>query len=137
MYSSILVPVDLAHIDALDKALGTAAELARLWGAKLTAVGVTQTGPTPIARSPAEFSKALDQAMGAEADKRGVSIGTLTIESHDPTADLSDKLIEAAGRAGADLVVIGSHRPGTAEHLFASHGGYVASHAPVSVMVVR
>lgn len=137
MYSSILVPIDLAHLEGLGKALGAASDLAKLWGAKLTAVGVTQTGPTAVARTPAEFSKALDAAMGAEADKRGIPIETMTIESHDPTSDLSAKLIEAAKNTGADLIVIGSHVPGMADHLVASHGGYVASHAPVSVMVVR
>jgi len=30
-----------------------------------------------------------------------------------------------------------SHEPGFFEHIFSSHGGYIAQHAKVSVLVVR
>jgi len=43
----------------------------------------------------------------------------------------------AAKEAGCDLVVMASHVPGFREHILSSNAGYVASHAPISVFVVR
>jgi nucleotide-binding universal stress UspA family protein len=59
------------------------------------------------------------------------------VASHDPAVDLNETLIEQAEKRGDDLIVMASHIPGVAEHIFSSHAGYVAQHAPVSVMVVR
>ena len=47
------------------------------------------------------------------------------------------QFIDRAEAVHADLVVTASHNPGFAEHLFASNSGYLAAHAPVSVLVVR
>ena len=46
-------------------------------------------------------------------------------------------LRKAIEEVGADLVVMATHIPGAAEHLFASHGGSVAAHAKISVFLVR
>ena len=61
----------------------------------------------------------------------------MAYSSHDPAADLDHRLIAAGREIGADLIVMASHLPGLPEHLFASNAGAVASHAKVSVFVVR
>jgi nucleotide-binding universal stress UspA family protein len=45
--------------------------------------------------------------------------------------------MKAIDKIGADLVVMASHKPGFLEHIFSSHGGYIAQHATCSVFVVR
>jgi len=60
-----------------------------------------------------------------------------SIVSHDPAADLDKSLMKACEEINADLVVMASHVPGVADYLFPSHGGEMARHAGVSVMVVR
>ena len=40
-------------------------------------------------------------------------------------------------RLRIDLIVMASHVPGVAEYVFASNAGYLASHADLSVLVVR
>lgn len=138
MYQRIMVPVDLAHVEKLEKALTFAADLSRQYGAEMVVVGASGTEPSAVARSPEEYATKL-AAFAQEAGAR-LQVPKLTsapMHLHDVTIDLDKKLIGKAREIGADLVVMGSHRPGLAEHLIASNAGYVAMHAPVSVMIVR
>ena len=137
MYRSILVPVDLAHVERLGKALETAADLAKKYGIPVCYVGVTPEPPSAVAHSPEEFANKL-AAFGAEqADKFGLDVSTAALTSHDPAVDLDKTLLQAIHRQDADLVVMASHVPGFADHIFSSHAGAVAAHAEVSVFVVR
>ncbi len=137
MYSTIMVPVDLGHLDRLDKALTSAADLAKHYGAAVTLVGVTAAAPGAVAHNPAEYAGKLRGFADAFAAKHGVAVAAAAYTSHDPTRDLDKTLLAAAQEQGADLIVMASHVPGLPEHVFASHGGGVAAHAPVSVFVVR
>ena len=137
MYKTIMVPVDLAHIERLDKAIDTATDLAKHFDATVCFVGVTAETPSEVAHTPKEYAEKL-AAFGAEQSKaHGLDIATKAYASHDPAVDLDETLIAAAGEVGADLVVMASHVPGLPEHIFASNAGYLANHAKVSVFVIR
>ena len=131
------MPVDLAHVERLGKALATATDLARHYGIPLCFVGVTANVPTAVAHNPTEFGEKLEAFGAAQAKQRGVAVDTVAYSSHDPAADLDQRLIAAAQEIGADLIVMASHVPGLPEHFFASNAGAVASHAKISVFVVR
>ena len=137
MYRKIMVPVDLAHIERLHKGITTATDLARHYGIPICFVGVTAETPTEVAHSPKEFAEKLAQFGAAQSKRHGLDIDTAAYPSHDPAVDLDDTLIAAARENGADLIVMASHVPGLPEHVFASNAGAVASHADVSVFVVR
>jgi len=137
MYKRIMVPVDLAHAARLDKALTTAADLAKHYGAEMIVVGVTGSEPGPVAHSPEEFARKLDAFAAAATERFGTRIEGQTIHLHDITADLNRTLVRRAGEIDADLIVMASHIPGVAEYIFGSHGGEVGQHAPMSVMLVR
>lgn len=137
MYKRIMVPMDLTHADRLEKALKTAADLAKHYGAQMTLVAVTGSEPGPVARNPEEFASKLDAFAEKTADRLGAKIDGQTIHLHDITADLNRTLVRKAQEIDADLVVMASHIPGRAEYIFGSHGGEVAQHAPMSVMLVR
>lgn len=137
MFSKIMVPVDLAHADQLEKAISVAADLAKQYGAQATLVGVTQSGPTEVARTPQEYSEKLASFASEVSEKSGVTFSTHSETSHDPTIDLDDTIMRASEAIGADLIVMASHIPGFAEYIFASNAGYVASHSKLSVFVVR
>jgi len=137
MYRQMMVPVDLEHVSGLEKALTTAADLARHYGTPVCYVGVTTALPSPVAHTPEEFEKKLKDFAKGQADKHGLEAATRVYVSHDPTRDLDGTLLKAIEEIGADLVVMSSHRPGFPEHIFASNAGYVASHADVSVFVIR
>jgi len=138
MYRKIMIPVDLAHTDRLEKALTTAADLSKQYGIPVCYTAVTASTPTSVAHTPDEFSKKLEAFAQSENEKLGLhSAESHTIVDPDPVADLGKKLIKAAHEQGCDLVVMASHVPGVREHIFESNAGSVALHADVSVFVVR
>ena len=137
MYEKIMVPVDLAHIERLDKAITTATDLAKHYGIPICFVGVTAETPNEVAHTPKEFAEKLGAFGAAQSQKHHLEIDTAAYPSHDPAVDLDNTLIAAAKDNGADLIVMASHVPGLPEHIFASNAGYLASHAGVSVFVVR
>ena len=137
MYERIMVPVDLAHTATLDKALRTAADLARNYDAEVCYVGVTTSSPGPVAHTPEAFADKLSAFASAEAERHGLKATAKSIVTHDPSIDLNRTLVRAVEETGADLVVMASHRPGFPDHFFAAHASHVAMHAEVSVFVVR
>ncbi len=137
MYKKIMVPVDLAHVDKIEKALETAADLARHYKIPICYVGVTASTPDSVAHNPEEYAAKLTAFGKRMADAGGFEADTKSYLSHDPTRELYKILTEAADEIGADLVVMASHVPGLPEHIFTSNAGYVASHADVSVFVIR
>lgn len=137
MFKKIMAPVDLAHADQLHKALEVAADLAKRYEAEAHIVGVTQSGPTSVARTPEEFNEKLAAFAAERSEALGVAFASRSEISHDISIDLDAALTRAAQAIGADLIVIGSHTPGLAEYVFGSNAGYLASHATISVFVVR
>lgn len=132
-----MVPVDLRHTDRLEKALAVAANLAKQYGAEAHIVGVTLSAPTEIAHSPEEFAEKLTAFTADQSAVLGVTFRPHAEVSHDTTIDLDDVLSRSADAIGADLIVMASHVPGLADHIFASNAGYLASHSSMSVFVVR
>lgn len=137
MFSRIMIPVDLANADQMGKALSVAADLASRHDALAHVVGVTQSSPTTVARNPEAFADKLAAFAADRSKALGVTFEVHTEISHDPAIDLDDVLLRAAAKINADLVVMASHVPGFAEHLFASNAGYLAAHSKTSVFIVR
>ena len=138
MYSKIMVPVDLAHAQGLEKALATAADLAKHYAIPVCYVGISAATPGAVAHNPEEFAAKLDAFAQAQAEARGLAqVSAAPYVTHDPTIDLDPTLLRAVKEQGCDLVVMQSHVPGIAEYLFASNAGHVATHSDVTVMVVR
>lgn len=137
MFTKIMVPVDLTHVARLKRALSVAADLGHLYKAEVCYVAVTASTLGPVAHNPQEFSAKLAAFAENEAAKRGHMTTSHCVISHEPAVDLDHDLHKARQELGADLVVMASHVPGIADYLFPSHGGRMAAHAAVSVMVVR
>ena len=137
MFTSILVPVDLAHPETTAKALETAGWLAAASEAHVTYVGVTASAPDAVARNPEAFAEKLDALAAAEAEAHGIRTAAKSYVSPDPAIDLDATLMRAVREVGADLVVMASHVPGMRDRLWASHGGQLAAHAEISVFLVR
>lgn len=137
MYSRIMVPVDLEHVEKLPKALKTAADLSKLYQVPVCYVGVTSETPSAVAHTPAEYAQKLDDFARKQADEHGHQASAKAYTSHDPAVDLDDTLLSAVKDTGSDLVVMASHVPGLAEYVWPSNGGQIASHSDASVLVVR
>ncbi len=137
MFKKIMVPVDLAHADKLDRALRCAADLAQRYGASLVYVGVSAATPGSVAHTPQEFARKMESFAASQAETTGVPSEGLALTSHDPAVDLDPTLLRAIEDTGADLVVMASHIPNLSDYVWPSNGGTVARRAKVSVMVVR
>lgn len=137
MFNSIMVPVDLAHADRLEKSLSIAAMLGRQSGGTVTFVAVGGNAPSKLGHTPEEFAAHLRSFADDQAATHGITTAAHAITSHDPAADLDDRLLDAAKTLDADCIVMASHIPNLADHLWPSHGGSLARHARASVFVVR
>jgi len=137
MYTTIAVPVDLAHTDKLDKALNTAAELAKLYQASIYLLAVTSSAPGEVAHNPQEFHQKLSQFADAQSTRLGVEFKTRDAVTPDPAVDLAKVLDDQIHQLGADLIVMASHVPGFGDYVFASNSSYLGSHTDLSIFVVR
>ena len=137
MFNRILAPVDLEHADRLAKAIGVTADLARHYGATVVFAAVTSNTPTAVAHNPQEFRRKLEDFAKEQGRKHGIAAEAKAYTAHDPAIQIDQTLLGAIRETGADLVVIGSHIPNVVDAIWPSHGGRIASHASVSVLVVR
>lgn len=137
MYKKIIVPVALAHTDKVEKAVATAADLARHYGAELQMVAITATTPDEVSHNAEEFAQKLKEYAAQQSADKGVEFKDHAIVTPDPAAELDRRLDEYIHQVGADLVVMASHVPGFREYVFHSNAGFLASHTDVSVFVVR
>ncbi len=137
MYKNIMVPVDLAHESRLEKALATAADLGRHYGAEIHLVGVTGVQPGAVAHTPEEYKRILDEFADRLSRDKGVGFHAHAEVSHDTAVEL-DKIIERKSEEiGVDLVIMASHVPGFVDHFVRSNAGYLVEHSKISVFVVR
>ncbi len=137
MFNKIMVPVDLAHLDALEKSLTAAADLSRHYDAALCYVGVTTSQPSSVARTPAEYEQKLNAFAQSHAPKNSHYASVRVYNSHDPASDLDDILLNAINEVGADLVVMGTHLPRHLDSIMPANGSQIASHTSASVFLVR
>ena len=138
MYSRILVPVDLDNEDTLTKALDLAGQTAKRDAAEVIYVDVVDSVPTTSART--EVERLSDRLKGfalEQASRYGIrTTGEITLRRN-LHLNVGSDIIKVASEVDCDLIIMASHVPGFKEHIFSSNAGYVASHAPMSVLVVR
>jgi len=90
-----------------------------------------------VAHSPSEYAAKLEEFARVATGGHDVKAEAMPIEAHDPSIELGEKLVDAVRKSGSDLVVMASHVPGLADHIFQGNAAHVAAHAPCSVFVVR
>ena len=140
MFRTILVAVDVAELDLAKLALDNAVTLAEQSGGALRLVNVQQLMPaTYMDYVPAEF----DEEQRQEADSKLKQLAAhLRLPSERVsytvrTGSIYPEILGEADDWGADLIVIGSHRPAMATYLLGSNAKTVVRHAKCSVLVVR
>jgi len=139
MYSKILVPVDLSHLDKMPKALNTAIDMAKHYNATLCYVTVTNSTPGAAAHNPDELRATMKEFAEEQGNAHGIKTDAEVLESVDTAVELDDKLLDAIKDTGADLVIMASHPPGIGDklHLLRSNGANIVKHSDISVFVVR
>ena len=137
MYSNILVAVDLDQPGSWAKALPASVALARCFAARLTLCTVV---PDAEAELEAEWSAAGYRQMIHVAEAKLKNLAAehdMEMPAEVGTGSIWGGIIDAAGRIGADLIVLASHKPGMKDYLLGANASRVVRAAPCSVLVVR
>ena len=140
MFKTILVPVDLAELDVSRPALAKAVALAKLSEARLGLVYVRSILPvTFMEYVPPSF----DEEQQADAEKglaevaKEVGLPADRVTTNVRMGSIYNEVLAEQKKIGADLIVVGSHRPGMATYLLGSNASTIVRHAECSVLVVR
>jgi nucleotide-binding universal stress UspA family protein len=141
MYDHILVPVDLSDKHSWRKALPTATSLCEVFGASLHLMTVVPEFGLPIVGQffPEGYEKKLRAHVARQLKEFAAEQVPDAITSKLIVAEgkIYQQILNAAARIGADLIVMGSHRPELSDYLLGPNAGKVMRHAKCSVMVVR
>jgi nucleotide-binding universal stress UspA family protein len=140
MYRSIVVPVDLAEPDLSRHAIDRAVALAKLSEGRITLVNVVPMMPVMMLDTvPVSYeTEVADKSrIAMEELARGVGLPPGRVSSVVRIGGVYHEVLEVATEIGADLIVVGSHRPAMATYLLGSNATAIVRHATSSVLVVR
>ena len=140
MYKKILTPIDLSEPAMTQKAIAASLELAKLGHAQIRLVNVQAL--TPLAFMdyvPADFDQRLRDSIDQELAKvaMGVDYPRELVSSTLRFGVVYPEVLAEAESWGADLIVIGSHRPSMSTYLLGSNAKTIVRHAKCSVLVAR
>ena len=135
MYKTIIVPIDLGHMEKVQQMIDTADSL-KAEGGKLLLVNVVEEIPPYVA---ADIPKDLIQNSVKKARQ---TLASLTNNRDDIEVELRKgqahyEILAVAEDRDADLIVIASHKPGLKDYFLGSTAARVVRHALCSVHVIR
>jgi nucleotide-binding universal stress UspA family protein len=140
MFSSILVPLDLADTDLARPALATAATLSQTSNGKIRLLNVLPMTPVMLAEYvPADFDvqqrQTSEEALDIIARESGVDAPRISTAVRQ--GGIYHEILEEAAAVKANLIVMTSHRPAMRTYFLGSNAGHVVRYAKCSVLVVR
>lgn len=140
MFKKILVPVDLTELTISKPALDAAVELALHSKGALRLITVETLLPASFMEYvPVEFDKTQEERANRALEE--VSAGlSCPKENMSRTVRFGGIYVEILAEAdewGADLIVVGSHRPSMSTYLIGSNAKTIVRHAKCSVLVIR
>ena len=143
MSKSILCAVDLGNAEIVDKVLVQAAKLAELDDAQLDVVTVLPDfgeswvsgffeehhHEKAVKETSAHLREVCEQALGTAVNEK--------VRHLVATGTAYQEILKTAKAAGADLIVIGAHKPDLQDYLLGPNAARVVRHSECSVFVVR
>lgn len=140
MYTSLLVPIDLAEIDLAQPAIAQAALLSQTFGASVRLLNVLPMTPVMLAEYvPADFDaqqrESCEEALAQVASACGID--PVRVSHVVRQGGIYHEILEEAAAIKADLIVMTSHRPAMRTYFLGSNAGHVVRYAKCSVLVVR
>ena len=136
MFKTILLPVDLAHLDEGKKILDVALSL------------MSEDSEIILLYVIEEIPKWTDLDLPPDFEEKSMQSAKEALESIAATTDKEIKIEVRTGHAystilkdaeavNADLIILSSHKPGLKEYFIGSNTTKVVSHANCSVLVLR
>jgi len=140
LYKKILVPIDLNETAMIAKGEAAAVELARIVKAEIRLINVQ--APTPLAFMdyvPMDFDARLRESFDEELCKIASRLDypKELVSTSLRLGSVYAEVLAEADAWGADLIVIGSHRPSVSTYLLGSNAKTIVRHAKCSVLVAR
>ena len=141
MARTILLPVDLTDEKSWRSALAEAVAMLRARGGVLHVVTVMPDFGMSLVGSyfRKDYEREALRAVGAAlGDWVTANVPEdIDVHPHVLHGSIYDEILRAADKLGADLIVIGSHRPELKDYLLCPNAARVVRHAHQSVYVVR
>ena len=141
MYEHILLPVDLGNESSWEKALPVAIEYCGAFDATLHVMTVMPDFGSPMV---AQFFPAghADKMMANANDVLHKFVtdkvpDSIRVQHIVADGTIYKTIIDIAERIGADLIIMGSHRPELQDYLLGPNAARVVRHSTKSVLVVR
>ena len=136
MYKTILVPIDMAHIEK-GKAM---IDIAMVQGDKDTQtilLNVVEELPAWVASQlPSgvldESRQSALEELKAIADTANINVDVEVRAGHPYKT-----ILEVADKSGTELIIVASHQPGLEDYFLGSTAAKIVRHAKCSVLVVR
>jgi nucleotide-binding universal stress UspA family protein len=140
MFKRVLVAIDLTEQALTADAIGAAEELANKFDSDVRLVNVQSLIPISIIDYlPDDFDKGIRLGLESEIAKIAAKC-TRPSERISTTilyGPVYQNILAEAQDWAADVIIVGSHRPGMDRFLIGSNASAVVRHAMCSVMVVR
>jgi len=141
MFRRILVPIDLSDKHSWRKALPFAISLCETFQARLHLLTVVPEFGLPMVGQyfPEGYEARLRQQVMKQLKEFAAEQVPDAIRCQRIIAEgkVYQEILHAADKVGADLIVMGSHRPELKDFLLGPNADKVVRHARISVMVVR
>jgi len=136
MYKTILVPIDMAHVEK-GKAMIDIAMAHRGEDAQVILLNVVEELPAWVASQlPSgvldESRQSALEELKAIADTANINVDVEVRAGHPYKT-----ILEVADKSGAELIIIASHQPGLEDYFLGSTAAKIVRHAKCSVLVVR
>lgn len=134
MYKTILLPIDLDDEASTAKLLPVAREIAENAKAELCVMTVV---PEDLSLKGPGKDGTLETAQRRLRELAARSLGALKLRQVIAYGSAEQEILRVAKESGAELIVIGSHKPSARDLLLGSTATQVVRRAPCSVLVVR
>lgn len=141
MFRSILLAVDINDAASAHRVTEAGVRLARDHGANLHIINVIPDFGMAIVgayfsadqtKKMVEDERKRMEKWAAEEMPAGVSYDLTVLKGH-----IYDNILKTADRIGADVIVLGSHKPEFEDYLLGPNAARVVRHAKQSVFVIR
>ena len=141
MTSHILCAADLTHADDALAIVREAGRIAKLEDAAISVVTVLPDYGTSFVGSFFKEGTLKEAAQSAKAALREI-VGT-TLPDHSQVqciveiGTVYEEVLDAAGKCGADLILVGAHKPDFTDRVVGPNAARIVRNADVSVLVLR
>ena len=140
MYKKLLLPVDLGEREMAHRAIDAALALAKADETQLRLLTVQQYVPLALTEYvPTDFDEQLRETTEKELSELAATVEFPKdrVSTVLRVGAVYPEVLAEAEEWGADLIVVGSHRPSMATYLLGSNAKTIVRHAKCSVLVVR